>query len=87
MTISTLDNRDSYVGDGATLIYPYTFRVLDQTHFEIYVAGAIQTLTTHYTVSGIGFATGGNITFVTAPASGAKVEIFRVVVGEPEVAP
>jgi hypothetical protein len=38
---------------------------------------AVQTITTHYTVSGAGADAGGNVTFVTAPASGVTVIIRR----------
>jgi len=37
----------------------------------------VQTITTHYTVTGVGSASGGNVVFGSAPASGVTVVILR----------
>lgn len=77
MTISTSDNRNDYIGDDSTVIFPYTFRIFDETHIDVFLDGVLQTLITHYTVSGVGDVGGGNITFLTAPASGVEVTHLR----------
>lgn len=77
MTISTSDNRNDYIGDDVTVIFPYTFRIFDETHIDVFLDGVLQTLTTHYTVSGVGDTGGGNITFLTAPAAGVEVTHLR----------
>lgn len=84
MTVATSHNRKEYIGDNIQLAFPYDFLALDQTHFEVYLDGVLQALTTDYTVDGIGFAVGGNITFLAAPGVGVEVLILRVV---PETQP
>ena len=83
MTVSSTTNKNTYSGDGSTTIFPYTFKILDQGHVLVQVktnsSGTIttKTITTHYTVSGVDTESGGNITFLTAPASGETVIILR----------
>jgi hypothetical protein len=55
----------------------YTGNRLDQTWLQVYINGVLKTLTTDYSVSGVGSASGGNITFVTAPSNGSVVYIAR----------
>lgn len=83
MTISSETNKVTYTGDGSTTVFPYTFKILDEDHILVQLknisSGALttQTITTHYTVSGVGTSTGGNITFLTAPSSAYKVVLTR----------
>jgi len=86
MAISTTTNRIVYLGDGATTGFPYPFRIFDDTDLvvtEVLIASpfteTVKTLTTDYTVSGAGDATGGTVTMVTAPASTVKLVIERSV--------
>lgn len=79
MTVSSEVNRWEYLGDGATTTFAYTNKIFADTDLEVWLDGSLQTLTTHYTVTGAGNPTGGNVVFVTAPASGAEVVILRKV--------
>jgi|GEM_PF-1685866 len=78
MSVSTTTNRIPYTGNGAQTVYPYPFKIFVTTDLQVFVAGVLQTLTTHYTVDGAGNPNGGNVTFVTAPANGAAIVIIRV---------
>ena len=78
MTVTTTTNRNEYSGNGTQTTFPYTYKIFKDTDLQVYVNGVLQTLTTHYTVSGVGNATGGDVVFVTAPANGAKVLLLRV---------
>lgn len=60
----------SYTGDGATVAYSVPFPYLEQAHVIVRVAGAIQS-------SGYSFTSPSTITFDTAPASAAAIEITR----------
>lgn len=64
---------NSSTGNGVTTVFPYTFKILQDSDLQVLVDGVEQTLTTHYTVSGAGVDAGGNVTFITAPANGATV--------------
>ncbi len=82
MSISTTTNRVSYAGDGSTTVFPYNFLILANTDLEVIETvtatgvETVKTLTTHYTVSGAGTGS-GNVTMVTAPASGTTLTIRR----------
>jgi hypothetical protein len=74
-----------YDGDGSTVAFSYGFLVEADSEIIVSVLNAagnavsVKTLTTDYTVSGAGNASGGTVTFVTAPASGEKIVITRAV--------
>ena len=82
MTISTLTIKNSYNADGSVTAFNYTFKITNEDDIEVITrtsAGTetVKVLTTDYTVSGVGNAGGGTVTFVTAPASGLTVILRR----------
>lgn len=72
MALTSTTNRNDYVGNGATSVYSYTFRIFVNTDLRVTVrntANGTETqliLTTDYTVSGVGDVGGGSITLVNA---------------------
>lgn len=83
MTVSSTTTKNSYSGDGSTTVFAYTFKIFDDDDVSVIVrtdstgSETVKTKTTDYTVSGVGNANGGNVTFVTAPASGETVVLIR----------
>lgn len=82
MTVTANDSRVQHNGNGSTTVFAYDFKILDQTHIKVVKTNTsgvdtTQTITTHYTVSGVGNSGGGNITMLTAPASGEKLTFLR----------
>jgi hypothetical protein len=77
MTIQSQVYDISYTGNGATTVFAYNFRILANTDLKVYVDGTLKTLTTHYTVSGVGSDSGGNVTFLSAPLSNTAIYIAR----------
>ena len=82
MTISSTTVKVSYNGNSSTTVFAYTFKILDDDEIQVIIRSAngtetIKTKTTHYTVSGVGSAGGGNITFLTAPVTGETVVLKR----------
>ena len=67
---------NSHTGNGVTRTFAYGFTLLDAGDLTVTVAGAA---TSAYTISGIGNAGGGSITFAVAPPNGAAVLIRRVI--------
>jgi hypothetical protein len=66
----------SYTGDGSTTVFAYSWPIQKATDLRVKVDGAIQTLDTDYTVSGVGSESGGNVTFISgAPANQISVSI------------
>jgi hypothetical protein len=83
MTVSSTTTKNSYSGNGSTTVFAYTFKIFDEDDVAVVLrnnttgAESTQTITTHYTVSGVGNTGGGNITFVTAPTSSQTVVLLR----------
>lgn len=77
MTIQSQTSSINYTGNGRTTVFAYNFKTTDQTWLQVYINRVLKTLTTDYSVSGVGSASGGNITFVTAPSNGSVVYIAR----------
>lgn len=77
MTISSTVNRKEYTGDGATVTFAFPYYFLADGDLKVYDGGTLQTITTHYTVSGAGNPAGGSVTFLTAPVTDNDVVILR----------
>lgn len=77
MPVAEYAGANSYTGNGVTTSFAYSFRILDEEDLLVTVGGVTKTLTTDYTVDGVGEAVGGNVIFNTAPASSAAVVISR----------
>src|SRR3989338_9547202 len=75
--ISTQTSRIVYTGDGATTTFASPFKIFLSSDLKVYVNNLLKVLTTDYTLTGVGGASGGNVLFNTAPANGAKIVIFR----------
>jgi hypothetical protein len=85
MTISITSSACTYTGDGSTTAFDVKdgasgiyFETASELTVTLRTGATItaQTISTHYTVSGAGSAS-GVVTFLTAPASGVEVRIER----------
>ena len=86
MTVSSTTVKNSYSGNDSTTAFAYTFKIFADTDLQVIIRSSTgtettKTLTTHYTVSGAGDASGGNVTFTSGntPATGETVVIRRAV--------
>ena len=84
MTISTTTIKNSYSGNGSTTTFNYTFKITDQDDIDVIIRSSsgtetTKTITTHYTVTGVGNSGGGTIVFTSGniPASGETVVLRR----------
>ena len=82
MTVSSATNKVSFNGNGSTTVFAYSFKIFDQDDLTVILRNAsggetVQSISTNYTVSGVGNASGGNVTMGTAPASGESLTIIR----------
>lgn len=64
-----------YTGDGSVTVFAYPFLINDEAHLAVYLDGALQS--SGFSVSDVGTQAGGNVTFVSAPATGVKVAVRR----------
>jgi hypothetical protein len=80
MTVPSSTSRDQQAGNGTTTAFTIPFRILDQTHLRVLftIAGVTteKTLTTDYTVSGVGDAA-ATVTFLVAPSSSTTITFLR----------
>ena len=86
MTVSSTTVKNSYSGDGSTDTFVYGFKIFANTDLQVIIRSALgvettKTLTTHYTVTGVGTASGGNVVFTTGniPTATETVVVRREV--------
>src|SRR5690606_5527128 len=84
MSFDTTGNRISYNGDDVTTAFSFPYLFYNSSHLKVILVSAlgvetVQTITTHYTVTGVGNPAGGTVTMQTPPATGEKLVILRVV--------
>jgi hypothetical protein len=83
MTVSSTTKRNSYTGNGSTTTFAYSFKIFDDDDITVILrttatgAETVQTKTTHYSVTGVGSASGGNVVFGSAPTSAQTVVLLR----------
>jgi len=82
MTISSTTIKNSYSGNGSTTAFTFTYYIISENDLEVIIRSSngtetVQTLTTHYTVTGVQNNAGGTVTMITAPASGETIVIRR----------
>ena len=83
MSVSTIINRKEYAGNSGTVDFSFPYYFLSSSDLVVYLRDdttlveTLQTITTHYTVTGAGVEAGGTVSFVTAPATGTTVVVFR----------
>jgi hypothetical protein len=86
MTISSTTVKNSYSGDGSTTTFNYTFKIFANSDLQVIIRDAsatetVKTLTTHYTVTGAGSASGGTVVFTAGniPSATETVVLRRAV--------
>ena len=84
MTISSTTVKNSYSGNGTLDTFNYTFKIFADADIQVIIRDAtatetVKTLTTHYTVTGAGSASGGTVKFTTGniPTATETVVIRR----------
>lgn len=83
MTVSVAGALErTYAGNGATTAFSYPVRFSEASEIVVILRDAdgldaVQSLTTHYSLSAAPWTSGATVTFVTAPASGETVIIYR----------
>ena len=86
MTVSSTTVKNSYSGNGSNDTFVYGFKIFADTDLEVIIRSAlgvetIKTLTTHYTVTNAGSASGGNVVFTSGniPTATETVVVRREV--------
>lgn len=66
-----------YNANGLTTVFPFEFYIINSGDIQVTINGTF--ITSGYTVSGVGNIGGGDVIFITPPASGSVVMLERVV--------
>jgi len=84
MTISSTTVKNSYSGNGSNDTFVYGFKIFANTDLQVIIRSAAgtettKTITTHYTVTGVGSASGGNVVFTSGniPSASETVVLIR----------
>lgn len=78
MTVNAQTPYTIAVGNGVSTVFPFTFKILNESDLVVTVDG-ITTPGTAYSIDGLGVNSGGEVTFLIAPTTGAKVILERIV--------
>jgi|688.fasta_scaffold386931_3 hypothetical protein len=84
MSVPAEINLVSYVANGTQTSFAYTYRILSADNLQVVVSDAdgvetVKDFGFDYSVNGVGSYNGGAIVFTTAPTSGHRVTIRRVI--------
>jgi len=82
MTVSTTTTRTSYSGNGVTTDFAFPYKFLADGDLVVLLVDqndnyTVQTIATHYTVSGAGADAGGTVTMTSPPSSTESLVIYR----------
>ena len=84
MTVSSTTVKNSYSGNGSNDTFVYGFKIFANTDIQVIIRSSTgtettKTITTHYTVTGVGDASGGNVVFTTGniPTASETVVLIR----------
>ena len=84
MTVSSTTVKNSYSGDGSNDTFVYGFKIFASSDLQVIIRSSTgtettKTLTTDYTITGVGSATGGNVVFEASdiPTATETVVLIR----------
>lgn len=75
MPVTGATTRNDYTSASGQTVFAYTFEILDQADIKVFKNNTLLTLTTDYTVSGVGSDSGGNVTLTSGAALNDVVSI------------
>lgn len=81
MSLASIAVPIQYAGNGVTTIFAFPYKFTANTDLTVVTTvsdvDTTKTYAADYTVSGAGVDAGGSVTFITAPAAGVTVSIYR----------
>ena len=84
MTVSSTTVKNSYSGDGSQTTFVYGYKIFADSDIKVIIRSSagtetVKTITTHYTVTGAGSASGGNVVFTSGniPTNTETVVLIR----------
>ena len=77
MTVANNTTRNQYAATSGQTVFPYTFEIFDKGDLVVLKNGVQLTEGANYTVTGVGFQNGGNITLLTGATAGDIITAYR----------
>ncbi len=77
LTVGDITPRAQYTASSGQTVFAYAFPIFADGDLKVYIGPTLQTLTTHYTVSGAATSNGGNVTLVSGAGAGDIITIYR----------
>ena len=75
MTVTTINDRAGYTGDGTSVAFPFPYYFLASTDVTVFLNSVEQA--GGFTVTGAGNPQGGTVNFTTAPGAGVAILLVR----------
>ncbi len=85
MTVTSLIRLVTGPGDGAQTAFTFGFKIYNSADLVVTLivdatgVETVQTISTHYTLNGVGDDTGGTVNMIIAPATGETLRIERLI--------
>ena len=77
LTVGDITPRVQYTASAGQTTFAYAFPIFANTDLKVYIGSTLKTLTTHYTVTGAGTSSGGNVVLGSGASAGEIVTIYR----------
>lgn len=77
MTIQSSTSRNQYSASSGQTVFAYSFEIFDKDDIAVLQNGTLLSEGTHYTVSGVGSNSGGNVTLVTGATTNDIITLYR----------
>ena len=80
MTLSTTESNQSFIGDGVLTDFAVTYKVLEETHLQVYLDNVLQSVGYSVTLNPDQDTTpGATVSFAVAPLDQVSVSVLRIV--------
>lgn len=77
MTVAEQTPSSAYTANGVAVDFSFEWLCLSTEDLHVKVDGVLKSISVDYTVSGIGVGEGGVVSFLTPPAAGALIQVYR----------
>ena len=77
IVIGDITPKNQYTASANQTVFAYSFPIFAETDIKVYIGSTLKSLSTHYSVSGVQSANGGNVTLGTGASNGDIVTIHR----------
>jgi len=77
LTVGDITPRAQYTATASQTTFAYAFPIFVDSDLKVYIGSTLKTLTTHYTVTGAGGSSGGNVVLTSGATEDDIVTIYR----------